>query len=172
VVQLDHDDVSIAVAATGQRLPIRVRSEITVDGVRLFLTVIPFRDLPIPHKIRAATMGDAFVRNEAIRDPLRLVALAAIKAPGVTEIEAARFAGNSSIGDDVIRYISQNREWTKNFATKVSLCRNPKTPITDAAKFLPFLREKDLTNLSKSKGVPSALAAQARKLLMQRRGGK
>ena len=36
---------------------------------------------------------------------------------------------------------------------------------------MPFLREKDLTLLSRSKGVPSAIVAQARKLLMQRRGG-
>ena len=37
---------------------------------------------------------------------------------------------------------------------------------------LPFLREKDVIRISKSKGVPSAVVAQARKLLMQRRGGK
>ena len=35
-----------------------------------------------------------------------------------------------------------------------------------------FLLEKDLQNLARSKGVPSAVAAQAKKLIAQRKGGK
>ena len=38
-----------------------------VDGARIAVANIPFRDLPIPAKIRAATLGDAFIRGEAIR---------------------------------------------------------------------------------------------------------
>jgi hypothetical protein len=131
---------------------------------------VPMSEMSVPSKIRLATLGNAFARAALIRDPLRLVAVAAIKSPGVTEIEASRYAGNPGLAEDVIRYIAQKREWTKLYGIKVSLCRNPKTPIAEATRFLPFLREKDLNNLSKSKGVPSALAAQARKLLMQRRG--
>lgn len=132
---------------------------------------VPIEKMSVPAKIRLATLGNAFARGVLIRDPLRNVALAAIKSPGVTDIEAARYAGNQTLTEDVIRYIAQKREWTKMYGVKVSLCRNPKTPMAEAAKLLPFLREKDLNNLSKSKGVPSALAAQARKLVMQRRGG-
>jgi hypothetical protein len=132
---------------------------------------LPFRELSMPAKIRLATLGNAFVRAAAIRDPSRMVALAAIKAPGVTDIEAARYAGNRNLIEDVIRYIATKREWTKLYGVKVSLCRNPKTPIAESTRLLPFLREKDIHNLSKSKGVPSALVAQARKLLMHRRGG-
>ena len=126
------------------------------------------RKLTVPMKIRLATLGDAFERGKRIRDPLRMVAMAAIKAPGVTDIEAARYAGNQALPEDVIRYIAANRNWTKLYAVKVSLCRNPKAPIAETTRFLPFLRQKDLTNLSKSKSVPSAVAAQARKLIMQR----
>jgi hypothetical protein len=126
------------------------------------------RRLTVPMKIRLATLGDAFERGRRIRDPLRMVAMAAIKAPGVTDIEAARYAGNQALAEDVIRYIAANRNWTKLYAVKVSLCRNPKAPIAETTRFLPFLRPKDLVQLSKSRGVPSALVAQARKLLMQR----
>ncbi|HEY4175392.1 MAG TPA: hypothetical protein VGM90_01105 [Kofleriaceae bacterium] len=130
-----------------------------------------FRSLSIPAKIRMATLGNGQARAAAIRDPVKLVALAGIKSPGVTDIEAARYAGNASLAEEVIRYISTKREWTKLYGVKVSLCRNPKTPLPESMKIIPFLREKDLTNLSKSKGVPSALVAQARKLIMQRKGG-
>ena len=125
----------------------------------------------IPGKIRLAMLGNAFARALLIRDPIKIVAVAAIKSPAVTEFEAANYAGNQSLCDDVIRHIASKREWTKLYGTKYSLCRNPKTPIPEAMRLMPFLREKDLIRLSKSKGVPSAVVAQARKLLMQRRGG-
>ncbi len=72
----------------------------------------------------------------------------------------------------MIRYIASKREWTKMYGIKVSLCRNPKTPVAETARLLPFLRDKDLQNLGKSKGIPSAVVQQARKLMMTRRGGK
>ena len=116
---------------------------------------------------RSATRSRARV---LIRDPMRMVAMAAIKSPAVTEFEAARYAGNQALSEDVIRYIAAKREWTKLYGMKYALCRNPKTPVSEAMRLLPFLREKDLTNLTKSKGVPSAVVAQARKLMTQRAG--
>lgn len=132
---------------------------------------VPIEAMSVPAKIRLATLGNAFARATLIRDPLKLVSLAAIKSPGVTEFEAARYASNQALSEDVIRYIAQKREWTKLYGTKYALCRNPKTPVTDAMRLMPFLREKDLAALMKSKGVPSAVVAQARKLMSQRRGG-
>jgi hypothetical protein len=132
---------------------------------------VPIKKMSVSSKIRLATLGNAFARAVLIRDPLRLVAVAAIKSPGVTDIEAARYAGNSSLSDDVIRHIAGRREWTKLYSVKVSLIMNPKTPITDAARLMPFLRERDLRGVAKSKGVPSAVVAQARKLLTQRKPG-
>ncbi|MCX5745669.1 MAG: hypothetical protein NT062_24600, partial [Proteobacteria bacterium] len=60
---------------------------------------------------------------------------------------------------------------TKMYGIKVSLCRNPKTPVAEVGRMLPFLREKDLQAIAKSRGVSSAVVAQARKLITQRRGG-
>ncbi len=132
---------------------------------------VPLDKASVPAKIRMATLGDGPMRAVLIRDPLKIVAVAAIKSPAVTDSEAARYAANASLAEEVIRYISQKREWTKLYGVKVSLCRNPKTPIPESTKLLPFLREKDLNNISKSRGVPSAVVSQARKLIMQRRGG-
>ena len=39
-------------------------------------------------------------------------------------------------------------------------------------RFLPFLHDKDLKMLSKSKGIPSALSAQAKNLMTHKSGGK
>jgi hypothetical protein len=132
---------------------------------------IPFEKLTVPMKIRMATTGNGYARAKAIRDPIRIVAMAAIKSPAITEFEAKSYAGNQTLAEDVIRYIAGRREWTKNLQVKKALCRNPKTPINDVAKLIPFLHEKDLNNLARSKGVPSAVAAQARKLIATRKGG-
>jgi hypothetical protein len=126
--------------------------------------------MSIPAKIRAATLGNASTRAKAIRSPNRLVSMAAIKAPGLKDMEAVHYAGNQNLPEDVIRYIAGKREWTKLYGVKVALCRNPKTPLVEATRLIASLREKDIQMLAKSKGVPSALVAQARKLLMQRKG--
>lgn len=128
--------------------------------------------MSIPNKIRLATLGNAFARSVLIRDPVKLVQLAAIKSPGVTEVEAARYASNQTLPEDVIRYIAGRREWTKRYGVKVSLCRNPKTSVPDVTRMLPFLRPKDLNSLAKSKGVSSAVVSQARKLLEARSPSK
>lgn len=129
---------------------------------------VPIERLSVPHKIRLATVGNAVARAILIRDPVKIVAVAAIKSPGVTEFEAALYASNHSLSEDVIRYISTKREWTKLYGIKYSLCRNPKTPMTEAMRQLPFLHERDLAQLAKSKGVATAVTAQARKLVAQR----
>ena len=133
---------------------------------------VPISKMTVSAKIRLATLGNAFARAQLIRDPMKMVAVAAIKSPGVTEIEAARYASNASLADDVIRHIAARREWTKLYGVKLSLIMNPKTPMTDSMRMMPFLREKDLRNVAKSRGVPSAVVAQARKLISQRGSNK
>lgn len=132
---------------------------------------VPIDKMTIPGKIRLATLGNAFARATLIRDPVKLVAAAAIKSPGVTDIEAARYAGNAGLCEEVIRFIATRRDWTRLYGIKVSLCRNPKTPVAEATRLLPFLRQRELENIIRSKGVSSAVVAQARKLVAQRRGG-
>ncbi|WP_045119252.1 hypothetical protein [Haliangium ochraceum] len=129
---------------------------------------VPINRLSVPMKIRAATLGNAFIRSQLIRDPIKLVAMAAIKAPGVTDSEAAKYASNQSMSDDVVQYIANRREWTKLYGIKLSLVQNPKTPIQASARFMPHLREKDLRALARSKNIPTAVAAQARKLMAAR----
>ncbi len=132
---------------------------------------IPIDKLSVPAKMRLCVLGNGFHRAALIRDPLKLVAMAAIKSPAVTEFEAARYAANPNLGEDVIRYIATKREWTKDYGMKYALCKNPKTPVAAAMTMLLHLRERELVNLSKSKGVSQAVVTQAKKVLMQRRTG-
>ena len=141
------------------------------EGEELPLEDIPISKMSIPMKIRLASLGNAFTRGELVRDANKMVSMAAIKAPGVSELEAIKYAGNSGLSDEIIGYIARQREWTKLYGCKLALVNNPKTPIAVAIRFVAHLREKDVRALSRSKGVPSAIAAQARKLVMVRTSG-
>lgn len=173
IADIDKDEkgMVLTLVETGQQAPVFLMKAVMIGDIKVGLQEMPFRDLPMHYKIRAATMGDAFVRAEAVRDANRLVSMAAIKSPGIKDMEVVLYAGNQIVSDDVIRYIAHRREWTKLYGVKVALCRNPKAPISETTRMMPFLRERDLNDLMRSKGVPSAVVAQAKKISMQRRGG-
>jgi hypothetical protein len=127
--------------------------------------------MTVPMKMRLAALGNAFARSQLVRDPLKMVALAAIKSPGVNETEVTRYAANAGLCEDVIRYIATRGDWTKNYSVKLALVMNPKNSLADSMRQLPFLRERDLKAVMRSKNVPSALVMQARKLVQTRSGG-
>ena len=130
------------------------------------------RNKTISEKIRIATIGNKFQRAQLIKDPKKMIALAVIKSPSVKENEAAVYAGNTALAEDVIGYIASRKEWTKLYNIKLALVNNPKCPLPAAMRLLPHLRAKDLAVMARSRSIPSALSAQARKLANVRRGGK
>lgn len=132
---------------------------------------INLRDMTIPMKIRLAMVGNKFQRSQLIRDPKKMVALAVIKSPSVKEVEAAKYASNNAICEDVIAYIASRKDWTKIYHIKQSLVTNPKCPLPSAMRLLPHLRRKDVDAVARSRGIPSALSAQAKKLKAARSGG-
>jgi hypothetical protein len=129
---------------------------------------VPIDQLPIPAKIRLATLGNAFARAMLIRDSNKQVALAAVRSPGMTDNEIVKYSANRALYDDVIRVIASTREWTKLYQVKVNLANNPKCPISESMRLLPFLREKELKKLARSKGIPNAVVVQAKKLLVNK----
>ena len=170
VLESAGDDGALAGGDAEQILPEVERPEVERPGEDREDPA--FEKLSVPVKIRLASIGNAAIRAKAIRSPIKIVAMTAIKAPGVRDLEVVHYAGNRNLSEDVIRHIASKREWTKLYGVRVALCRNPKTPLVEATRMLGLLRERDIQLLAKSKGVTSALVAQARRLLLQRRGGK
>lgn len=125
---------------------------------------IRISQLSVNAKIRLATLGNMFHRAELIRDTNRIVAMAAISSPGVNEQEAAKYAADRGLSEDVIRYIANRVEWHKSYNIKVSLVHNPKTPLAFAMKFLRLLRQADVRAVARSKNVPAAVAKVAKEM--------
>ena len=55
-----------------------------------------------------------------------------------------------------------------NYKIKQALATNPKTPLSSAIKFLNYLHDRDLKLVMKSRDVPSAIAAHARRILSRK----
>lgn len=118
-------------------------------------------NMNMAQRIRMATVGNASARAILVRDPVKPVALAAIKAPAVSVSEAAAFAKARDLLDEVIRYISNKREWIRHYEIKHALVCNPKTPIATALRFLPHLRHQDVKHISKNRNVSAAVKSAA-----------
>lgn len=121
-------------------------------------------------KLRLTLIGNAAARALLVRDSNKLVALAAIASPQMTENEASAIANSRQVGEEVLRFIGNKREWLGNYEVKKSLVFNPKTPIAVSMKFLAHLHVADIRNLSRSRGIPAALKTAAAQRAAKREG--
>ncbi|MFP2929895.1 hypothetical protein ACLESO_32815 [Pyxidicoccus sp. 3LG] len=120
--------------------------------------------MSIAEKIKLATLGNKEARGALIRETNKLVAVAVIRSPRITDGEILACAANKAMMDDVLRVIYNNREWTKNQKVKLALVKNPKVPLTVTMKFLNAFRDAELKDLSRDKNVPAAVQSFAKKL--------
>ncbi len=124
--------------------------------------------MSIPQKIRLAMVGNREARNILILDHNKAVVMAVLRSPKLTESDVLNYAQQRNLTEDVYKYIAQNKNWIKNYAVKLALVNNPKTPLAVALRFLDHLQERDLKNLSRSKNVSNVLAKAAGQLLLKR----
>ena len=124
--------------------------------------------LSVSEKIRMAMLGNASQRAVLARSSNKLVTMAVLKSPAVSESEIMRFTKARSLPEEAIRYIAHRREWTKHYQIKLNLVNNPRTPLQDSLHFLSYLRLNDIKLLERSRDVPSAIASAAKQLRQKR----
>ncbi|MFU8802239.1 MAG: hypothetical protein ACNA8W_00380 [Bradymonadaceae bacterium] len=127
-------------------------------------------EMNIAQKIRLATVGSRDAINILIRDPNKLIHMAAIRSPRLRAPDIRRIAANKSIPDGVIKYMAANKDWTRHYEVMVSLSSNPKTPLSDTMRFLNHLRTKELRDLSRNRNVAQQVSRMAKNLLQKRSG--
>ena len=125
-------------------------------------------NMTVSEKIKLALLGNKEARAILIRDSNKMVSSAVIKSPKVQDDEVAKIAQMRNVSDDVLRAIAQNKDWTKAYSVKKALVENPKTPVSASFRFLSMLRESDIKSIARSKNVPSAVSAQAKRLVQQK----
>jgi hypothetical protein len=124
--------------------------------------------MSVSEKIKLATLGNREARNILLRDSNKLVCMAAVTSPRITDGEILGLANSRTVNGDVLRYIYSNREFLKAYAIKISLVKNPKVPLPTALKMMYTLQEKDIKELSRDRNVPHTIQAQAKAWLMKK----
>src|SRR5262249_22677308 len=124
--------------------------------------------LSVFQKINLGPIANKEARSLLVRDRNKIVAVAAVSSPKITEQELLTIAQSRAVGDEVIRVICRNKEALRNYQMKVALATNPKTPQATAMKFINYLQDKDLQKLMKSKDVPTVISTHARRLLTRK----
>ncbi len=126
--------------------------------------------MPIVERMKLAMKGTRSQRAQLIRDSNKLVAAAVLSSPKLTETEVEAFAKMANVSEEVLRAISINRTWMKNYGVVAGLTRNPKTPPGISMHLVQRLNEKDLKMLTTDRNVPEAVRLAARKFM--RKGPK
>jgi hypothetical protein len=138
---------------------------LTKDTTNLYMMI---QKMTVYQKIKLARLGNREARGLLVRDRNKLVAVAAVTSPKITENEIVGIAQSRNVSDEVLRLLAQNRQWTRAYQVKQALAANPKTPQPLALGFVSQLQDADLLGLMKSKDVPSVISTHARRLLTKK----
>ena len=126
------------------------------------------QNLSVFQKIKLGRAGNKEARSLLVRDRNKIVAIAAVTSPKITEQELLPIAQSRNVSDEVIRVVARNKDATRSYQIKLALATNPKTQQAVAMKFVNYLQDKDLQKLMKSKDVPTVIATHARRLLTRK----
>jgi hypothetical protein len=119
-------------------------------------------------RILLAMKGNKEERSLLIRDGTKIVALAVLESPRITDAEVERYSSQKNISDAVLRAISMKRSFIKQYPIVKNLTFNPRTPIDVALGLMKNLLTPDLRHLSGNKEVSDTVRKLATKMFRQK----
>jgi hypothetical protein len=124
--------------------------------------------LDIKGRIQLAMKGSKEERSILVRDGTKIVALAVLDSPKITDGEVEKFASQKNVLEAVLRAIPMKRRFAKNYAIVRNLVFNPRTPLDVALGLMKNLLVQDLRNLSGNKEVPETIRKLALRMFKQK----
>jgi len=136
--------------------------------VRRDSTLQKIAKLNITGRIALAMRGNKEERSLLIRDSTKLVAVAVLDSPKVSEGEVEKFALQKNVLEAVLRAIPMRRKFMKNYAIVRNLVFNPRTPLDLSLGLMKNLLIHDLKNLSGNKEVSDTVRKLATRMFKQK----
>ena len=124
--------------------------------------------LDVKGRIALAVRGSKEERSILIRDGTKLVALAVLESPKVSDGEVENFAQQKNVLEAVLRAIPMKRRFAKNYAVIRNLVFNPRTPLDLSLGLMKNLLVHDLKNLSGNKEVAETIRKLALRMFKQK----
>jgi hypothetical protein len=124
--------------------------------------------LNITGRIALAMRGNKEERSILIRDSTKLVSLAVLDSPKVSNGEVEKFALQKNVLEAVLRAIPMRRKYAKNYSIMRNLVFNPRTPLDLGLGLMKNLLIHDLKNLSGNKEVSDTVRKLALRMFKQK----
>ncbi|HLZ43010.1 MAG TPA: hypothetical protein VKQ11_18730 [Candidatus Sulfotelmatobacter sp.] len=153
-------------AATKPRVPAVPKA--AEDPTKRVNTVQKINALDVKGRIQLALKGNKEERSILIRDGTKVVALAVLEAPKLSDGEVEKFASQKNVLEAVLRQIPLKRRFMKNYIVVRNLVANPRTPLDLGLGLMKNLLTADLKNLSANKEVSETIRKLALKMYKQK----
>src|ERR1700686_52647 len=124
--------------------------------------------LDVKGRIQLALKGNKEEPSLLIRDGTKVVALAVLEAPKLSDGEVEKFASQKNVLEAVLRQIPLKRRFMKNYKVVRNLVANPRTPLDLGLGLMKNLLVADLKNLSANKEVSETIRKLAIKMFKQK----
>jgi hypothetical protein len=131
--------------------------------------------LDVKGRVQLAVRGSKEERAILVRDGTKLVALAVLQSPKISDGEVEKFAAQKNVLEALLRGITMHRRFMKNYVIMRNLTSNPRVPIDVSMGLVKNLMVQDLKNLSGNKDVSDTIRKMALRAFKQKsdpNGGK
>src|SRR5579863_2601266 len=131
-------------------------------------TVQKINALDVKGRIQLALKGSKEERSILIRDGTKVVAMAVLEAPKLSDGEVEKIASQKNVLEAVLRQIPLKRRFMKNYKVVRNLVANPRTPLDLGLGLMKNLLVQDLKNISANKEVSETIRKLALKMYKQK----
>jgi len=131
-------------------------------------TLQKINHLDVKGRIQLALKGSKEERSILIRDGTKVVALAVLEGPKLSDGEVEKYASQKNVLQAVLRQIPLKRRFMKNYIVVRNLVANPRTPLDLGLGLMKNLLAQDLKNLSANKDVSDTIRKLALKMFKQK----
>lgn len=124
--------------------------------------------LGVKGRIQLAMKGSKEERALLVRDGTKIVALAVLDSPKISDSEVEKFATQKNVLEAVLRAIPLKRRFMKQYNVVRNLVFNPRTPIDVSLGLMKNILVADLKNLSGNKEVSDTVRKLALRMFKQK----
>jgi hypothetical protein len=157
-----------AAAAAPAKSPAPATAPQVQGEIKRVNTVQKINGLDVKGRIQLALKGNKEERSILIRDGTKVVALAVLEAPKLSDGEVEKFALQKNVLEAVLRQIPLKRRFMKNYVVVRNLVSNPRTPLDLGLGLMKHLLVQDLKNISANKEVSETVRKLALKMYKQK----
>ena len=155
-------------AAAPAVAPILTKQHVNPENEKRGSVLQKITKLDIKGRIQLAMKGNKEERSILVRDGTKIVALAVLDSPKISDGEVEKFASQKNVLEAVLRAIPMKRRFMKNYSVVRNLVSNPRTPLDVSLGLMKNILIADLKNLMSNKEVADTIRKMAMRTYKQK----